>query len=928
TGADGIVITGADGIVTTGADGIVMTGADGIVTTGADGIVMTGADGIVMTGADGIVMTGADGTRYEADSVLLRQPSGVNVTNVDTARATGTDGIVMTGADGIVMTGADGIVMTGADGIVTTGADGIVMTGADGSTTSIQPSGIVVTGADTIVATRANGIVMTGADGIVMTGADGIVTTGADSNTSQTGLRSVDPELLVTLNGMTDDSTVNAVIVYHQLPTDADLSQLQSLGIAGGTRFRQLPMVVVTGTRAQILAVSKLATVRSIYGNRTLQLTATPDRGAAGVERVRADADLSRHNAGLLVSGRGVTVAVLDTGVDSTHSDLAGRVAQNVKLADTLSVSAGFTYPVNVENLGNTDQVHGHGTFVAGVIGGSGLRSGGAYSGVAPGARLVGLSAGELNLFYILEGFDYLLEHGAGLGVRVVNCSFSANTIYDKNDPVNVATKLLTDRGVNVVFSAGNTGAGLGTMNPYAVAPWVVSVGATDFQGRIASFSSRGQFGSAMFRPTLVAPGVKVVGLRSTGLSLTGVEGVGFNGDAGIAPGYVPFYTTASGTSFSAPQVAGVIALMLEANPTLTPAQVRDILQRTATPLPPYYAHEVGAGMLNAHAAVLEAAFPARRMGSFKATPNRGQVRFINEPVQQITGTVQSSGAFETNFNVPQNTLLASIQIGWSSLSANDLGLSLYDAQGLKQADVNTLNLPGLTGKRERAAIDQPTAGAWAMRVKNTLGPLAVGAQNFTGTVEITRAEYAPLRDIAALPAATRAEIYQNIRSFVMYPQGTNFRPTFAVTRAGLAEALVLGGRVPQYLPSTPSYRDVRDAQTMLFVESVQSAPQGSLFTDVQPGGQFSPDAQVDRLAAAIALVRAAGLKSQAESSSVTLSNILDIGIVPSALRGYVQVAVSRGLLKTDGMNFHPQAKLTRAELAHAMATLARMATE
>ncbi|MDQ3754756.1 MAG: S8 family serine peptidase [Acidobacteriota bacterium] len=687
-------------------------------------------------------------------------------------------------------------------------------------------------------------------------------------------------------------------------------------------------MVVVTGTRAQILAVSKLATVRSIYGNRTLQLTATPDRGAAGTERVRADADLSRHNAGLPVSGRGVTVAVLDTGVDGTHSDLAGRVAQNVKLTDTLSVSAGFTYPANVENLANTDQVHGHGTFVAGVIGGNGLRSGGAHAGVAPGARIVGLSAGDLNLFYVLDGFDYLLEQGAGLGVRVVNCSFSANTVYDKNDPVNVATKLLTARGVNVVFSAGNTGSGLGTMNPYAVAPWVVSVGATDFQGRIASFSSRGQFGSAMFRPTLVAPGVRVVSLRSTGLSLTGVEGVGFNGDAGITPGYVPFYTTASGTSFSAPQVAGVIALMLEANPALTPAQVRDILQRTATPLPPYYAHEVGAGMLNAHAAVLEAAFPARRMGSFKATPNRGQIRFINEPVQQITGTVQSSGAFETSFNVPQNTLLASMQIGWSSLSANDLGLSLYDAQGLKQADVNTLNLPGLTGKRERASLDQPTAGAWAMRVKNTLGPLAVGAQNFTGTVEIARAEYAPLRDIAALPAATRAEIYQNIRSFVMYPQGTNFRPNFAVTRAGLAEALVLGGRVPQYLPASPTYRDVRDLQTMLFVESVQRAPQGALFADVAAGGSFSPDAQVDRLTAAIALVRAAGLRSQAESSSVTLSNILDIGIVPSALRGYVQVAVSRGLLKTDGMNFRPQAKLTRAELAHAMAMLARMATE
>ena len=73
-----------------------------------------------------------------------------------------------------------------------------------------------------------------------------------------------------------------------------------------------------------------------------------------------------------------------------------------------------------------------------------------------------------------------------------------------------------------------------------------------------------------------------------------------------MGPTELPYYTSGSGTSFSAPEVAGVIALMLEVNPQLSPAQIRDILQRTATPLPPYYPYEVGAGMLNAQAAVLE----------------------------------------------------------------------------------------------------------------------------------------------------------------------------------------------------------------------------------------------------------------------------------------------------------------------------------
>ena len=170
--------------------------------------------------------------------------------------------------------------------------------------------------------------------------------------------------------------------------------------------------------------------------------------------------------------------------------------------------------------------LHGHGSFVAGVIGGSGAASNGKYSGVAPGTKLVGLSAGDLTLLYVLEGLDYLLANGSDLNVRVVNCSFSANTMFDPNDPVNIATKMLTDRGVNVVFSAGNTGPGQHTLNPYAVAPWVISVGATDTQGRLANFSSRGDFASELYKPTLVAPGVNVVSLRGAGVvNVTGAQG-------------------------------------------------------------------------------------------------------------------------------------------------------------------------------------------------------------------------------------------------------------------------------------------------------------------------------------------------------------------------------------------------------------------
>jgi serine protease AprX len=937
--ADGILVSTADGILVSTADGITLNKANGIDASSTDaaplahtngvasshpaGILVSTADGIVVNSADGILVSTADGTSRKVDSLIVRQPNGISISTADALSGTNTNGVVPQQSNGILVSTADGILVSTADGILVSTADAAFARGFDGQIFAVAPNGLSIPHADAITASGANGILVSTADAVTISTADSLDASGADAAPSA-GLQSVDPELAVALDRMTDDSSVNAVVVYHHLPTDQDLADLQRVGIFGGTRFRVLPMICVTGTRHQIAQISRLPAVRSIYGNRTLTFDADPARGATGVDRARADSDITRANMGLPVSGRGVAVAVLDTGIDATHSDLAGRVAQNVKLADLESVPAtGFVYPANVENLPDTDLAYGHGTFVAGIIGGNGARSGGQFTGVAPGASLVGLSAGDADLVFILNGFDYLLERGASLGVRVVNCSFSAETVYDTNDPVNIATKMLFDRGVSVVFSAGNTGSGLHTLNPYASAPWVISVGATD-GGKLASFSSRGDFANTDVHPTLVAPGTRVVSLRSSGVSLTGVEGPGFNSDTSLPPASLPYYTTATGTSFSAPQVAGTIALMLEANPRLTPSQIKDILQRTATPLAPYYQHEVGAGMLNAHAAVLEAAFPQRRMGRFRAAFDGRFFHAVADPIQVLRGTVApGSTGYTTNFNVPANSLFASMQIGWGPLwTTNDLGMTLYDAAGIKQADVNTLNLPGLGGHRERASFDKPSAGAWRMTVKNTLGVLGT-TQDFAGVLETAHAEYAPMNDIATLSAQQREDVYQSLRTFVVQPSWRNYRPAFSVSRVDLAAALVCGGRVPQYLPDAPTYRDVRDLSSMTFVESVQHAPQGALFMDATAGGQFSPDAPVDRLTAAIVLVRAAGLQSEAETNSgALLPEISDALKLSPQARGYVRVALAHGLLTADQTSFRPQSALTRLELAHAMAVL------
>lgn len=139
--------------------------------------------------------------------------------------------------------------------------------------------------------------------------------------------------------------------------------------------------------------------------------------------------------------------------------------------------------------------------------------------------------------------------------------------------------------------------------------------------------------------------------------------------------------------------------------------------------------------------------------------------------------------------------------------------------------------------------------------------------------------------------------------------------------------SLVVGARVPQYIPGQQTYQDVGGNFSRLFVESVQASPTGAMFVDVTPGGRFRPDDVVTRLTAAVALVRAAGLRSEAEARAWIPLPILDGGSIPGELRGYVSVAMSEGLLPASTF-FRPQAGLTRAELAHAIALIENRAIQ
>ncbi|MBI2948150.1 MAG: S8 family serine peptidase [Verrucomicrobia bacterium] len=400
---------------------------------------------------------------------------------------------------------------------------------------------------------------------------------------------------------------------------------IQDLG-AGTVTFNNLDSVAVLASAAQINAITGLPGVTEVYANRQLKYFMAQPNAFIGADAV--------WNS-LGITGAGIGVAILDSGIDGTHPDLAfgSKTVQNVKIVfnetDVFSTKGKpATKSFFIEELADTDTTSGHGTHCAGIAAGNGAASGGQYQGVARDATLLGIGTGDtLVILWALAGFDYLLDHAQQFNIKVVNNSWGTEggaQGWDPKDPINKATKKVHDRGITVVFAAGNSGPDPDTMNPYAEAPWVIGVAAGCFpqdtahcpDGLLTDFSSRGVPGSAQFHPTLTAPGSHIVSTRAlTGTTLNVLDANHdlIQCDLLLSGGPETFanYTCASGTSMAAPHVAGTVALMQQAaGGELTPDQVKRVLETTARVMTkndgtPFGIWEAGAGYLDAFAAVL-----------------------------------------------------------------------------------------------------------------------------------------------------------------------------------------------------------------------------------------------------------------------------------------------------------------------------------
>lgn len=387
---------------------------------------------------------------------------------------------------------------------------------------------------------------------------------------------------------------------HEVVVTFSDRTQLSRLAAMTSTvrPLKELPMAGAILTSAQVSTVAGWDGVESIYFNAPLKYFNYEAGKITGGHTV--------HDS-LHLKGNGYTVAVIDSGIDANHPDLefGPKTIQNVKIAGDLGlVGAG----ANLENVANTDTSSGHGTHVAGTVAGTGAASAGDarrpnyYAGIAPEAKLIGLGVGEgINILFALEAFDYALANQQRYSIDVITNSWgSSSGPYDPNNPINQASYEAYKRGMVVAFAAGNDGPDDDTLNPYAVVPWVINVGSGTKAGDLSGFSSRGVAGDFYKHIDVVAPGSSICSTRAIGTAV-GALGPVVNP---TYPDYTARYHCISGTSMATPFVAGTTALLLEANPELSPDQIESILMQSATPMPAYAYHQVGGGYINVLAAV------------------------------------------------------------------------------------------------------------------------------------------------------------------------------------------------------------------------------------------------------------------------------------------------------------------------------------
>ena len=484
-------------------------------------------------------------------------------------------------------------------------------------------------------------------------------------------------------HGSARGQTVKVIVQYKQVPTRAHYATMRGRGGRLQSKLHMIKSAAFTIPVSALAALEADPEVVSVTIDHPMNVMDDLTNDATGVD--------SAWNAGF--NGAGIGVAVIDSGINDSHPDL-----QNPDGTSRVVYHQDFTGTPTTNANGAQYDLYGHGTHVAGIIGGNGSLSGGEYSGVAPGVNLIDLRALDANGAGTDSTVIAAIQQAIALqnvyNIRVINLSLGRGIPLSYTlDPLCQAVEAAWKSGIVVVVAAGNYGRlslngsnGYGTVTAPGNDPFVLTVGATKSNGStyasaetIASYSSKGPTTyDHVVKPDILAPGNAIVSLAAPGATLEATyPGDVINGSDGNSD-----YFRLSGTSMATPAVAGAVALLLQEQSALTPDQVKARLMKTAykmgmfstsayvphlwkTFLNFYDLFSVGSGVLNVQAAIANNDLAPATVGS-ALSPSA-----IYNPVTHTISLVEGNSTIATTSVVWGSSVVWGASVVWGSSLVN-----------------------------------------------------------------------------------------------------------------------------------------------------------------------------------------------------------------------------------------------------------------
>lgn len=425
-------------------------------------------------------------------------------------------------------------------------------------------------------------------------------------------------------------------------------AMVETVTEAGGEISHRLPIINAIGavlTHAQYLALTQ-STDLTFSENHTVKSHSkghTLPEYATDTFVVQQTGASKLHQYG--VTGQGVTVAIIDSGLADTHEPGA-YLRLNTRGDNRVRVKYDLHARKRTDN--EDDDLNGHGSHIAGIIASSTRDASGNYNGMAPDVNLISIKAfdedGQGNYLDIIEAIEWVVKNRRKHRIRVLNMSFGAEVrTHYWEDPLNQAVMKAWDKGIVVVTSAGNAGPADMTITAPGNVPYVISVGAmTDNytpysyrDDRMTTFSAKGPTIEGFVKPDLVTFGGHVLGKIKTSHNDAIMKRFKATG---IGAGTESDYFEISGTSQAAAVVTGTVALMLQLEPNLRPDTVKCRLMATATANPKYSPFEQGAGNMQAWEAAMSYANDCANVGLDIDDDLDGEEHFIGPALINESG--------------------------------------------------------------------------------------------------------------------------------------------------------------------------------------------------------------------------------------------------------------------------------------------------